>query len=95
MIEPVLRPLEYDIHGMANLWRPLERVTATPAVQAGTPCIEHTRVPTSTISGLARVGQDIDDIAFDLDLEIEQIEAALRFEAALRARLLAKQVLDH
>src|ERR1700674_1120243 len=45
MIEPVLRPLEYDTHGLAHLWRPLEHVTATPVVQAGTPCIESTRVP--------------------------------------------------
>ena len=33
-----------------------------------------------------------DEFAFDLDLEIEQIEAALRFEAALRDQLLAKHV---
>jgi uncharacterized protein (DUF433 family) len=83
MIEPVLRPLEYDSHGFADLWRPVEHVTATPIVQAGTPCVEATRVPTSTIGGLVHVGEDIEDIAFDLDLEIEQIEAALRFEAAL------------
>lgn len=92
MIEPVLRPLEYDTHGMAHLWRPLEFVTATPVVQAGTPCVEATRVPTTTIDGLVRVGEQIDDIAFDLDLAIEQIEAALRFEAALRDQLLAQKV---
>jgi uncharacterized protein (DUF433 family) len=92
MIEPVLRPLEYDTHGMAQLWRPINLVTATPTIQAGTPCIEATRVPTTTIDGLVRVGEDIDDIAFDLDLEIEQIEAALRFEAALRDQLLAGRV---
>jgi uncharacterized protein (DUF433 family) len=92
MIEPVLRPLEYDDDGMARLWRPLNLVTATPAVQAGTPCIETTRVPTSTVDGLVDVGEDIEDIAFDLDLEIEQIEAALRFEAALRDQLLASKV---
>lgn len=92
MIEPVLRPLEYDTQGMAHLWRPLEFVTATPVVQAGTPCVEATRVPTTTIDGLVRVGEAIEDIAFDLDLEIEQIEAALRFEAALGDRLLAQKV---
>lgn len=92
MIEPLLRPLEYDTHGMAQLWRPLELVTATPVVQAGTPCVEATRVPTTTIDGLVRVGEEIEDIAFDLDLEIEQVEAALRFEAALRDQLLAQKV---
>jgi len=92
MIEPVLRPIEYDTLGMAHLWRPVELVTATPDVQAGTPCIETTRVPTTTIDGLVRVGEKVEDIAFDLDLEIEQIEAALRFEAALRDQLLAHEV---
>jgi uncharacterized protein (DUF433 family) len=95
MIEPVLRPLEYDSDGMAQLWRPVDLVTATPVVQAGTPCVEATRVPTTTIDGLVRVGEDIEDIAFDLDLQIEQIEAALRFESALRDRLLAKTVFAH
>jgi uncharacterized protein (DUF433 family)/DNA-binding transcriptional MerR regulator len=91
MIEPVLRPLEYDTHGMAHLWRPLDRVAVTPEVQAGTPCVEATRVPTTTIDGLVRVGEDVEDIAFDLDLEIDQIEAALRFEAALGNRLLGQK----
>lgn len=89
MIEPVLRPLEYDTHGMAHLWRPVESVTATPDVQAGTPCLEETRVPTSTIAGLVEVGEEVEDIAFDFDLEIEQIEAALRFEDALKDLLAA------
>lgn len=92
MIEPVLRPLQYGTHGMANLWRPLQLVTAAPGVQAGTPCVETTRVPTSTIAGLVHAGDVAEDIAFDLDLEIEQVEAALRFEAALRDQLLAAKV---
>lgn len=95
MIEPVLKPLEYGSHGMARLWRPIDQVTATPDVQAGTPCVERTRVPTSTISGLVHVGEEIEDIAFDLDLGIAQIEAALRFEAALRDQLLANEILAH
>jgi uncharacterized protein (DUF433 family) len=86
MIEPVLRPLEYGTDGMAQLWRPVPAVVAAPVVQAGTPCIEGTRVPTSTITGLVVAGEGPADIAFDLDLEIEQIEAALRFEAQLDER---------
>lgn len=93
MVEPVLRPLEYDPSGMAQLWRPLPFVTATPIVQAGTPCIEATRVPTRTVHGLVRAGEAVDDIAFDLDVEIEHVEAALRFEGALRDQLLAEKVL--
>jgi uncharacterized protein (DUF433 family) len=93
MIAPVLKPLEYDSDGMANLWRPLERVTATPVVQTGTPCIESTRIPTATIDGLVRAGEDVEDIAFDYDIEVDQIKAALEFEEALRDRLLGDSVL--
>lgn len=93
VIEPVLKPIEYATSGMANLWRPLERVTATPVVQAGTPCVEKTRVPTSTLSGLVQAGDDIEDVAYDLDLLVEEVEAALRFEAALDDPLLAGRVL--
>lgn len=95
MIEPVLRPLEYDTSGMAHLWRPAEHVTARPVVQAGSPCVESTRVPTSVIAGLLDAGEDLDDVAFDLDLQLEQIESAVRFEKALSDRLLAKDVLVH
>lgn len=93
VIAPVLKPIEYATSGMANLWRPLERVTATPVVQAGSPCVEKTRVPTSTLAGLVKVGEDIEDIADDLDLLVEEVEAALKFEAALDAPLLAGRVL--
>jgi uncharacterized protein (DUF433 family) len=93
MIAPVLKPLEYGNDGMANLWRPLNQVTAAPAVQAGTPCVEGTRIPTATIDGLVRVDEEIDDIAFDFDIEVEQIKAALAFEEALRDRLLSDSVL--
>lgn len=92
-IEPVLKPLEYDTSGMANLWRPIEQVTATPVVQAGTPCVEKTRVPTSTLAGLVKAGEDKEDIAYDLDLLVEEVEAALRFEAALDHRPRAGRML--
>lgn len=93
VIEPVLKPIEYDTQGMAELWRPLGLITATPHVQAGTPCIEATRVPTVTIADLVAVDEDPEDIAFDLDLEVEQVQAALRFEAALNEPLTASNVL--
>lgn len=84
VIEPVLKPLEYDKSGMARLWRPIAGVTANPGVQAGAPCIEATRIPTATIDGLVRGGEAIDDIAFDYDIELAGLESALRFESALR-----------
>lgn len=93
MIEPVIKPLEYSSDGMANLWRPLDLVTATPVVQAGTPCVEQTRVPTETLQGLVDAGDTIDDIAFGLDLNADQIMAALRFERALGHRQTDNKVL--
>lgn len=93
VIEPVLKPIEYDTQGMAELWRPLRLVTATRHVQAGTPCIEATRVPTTTIADLVAVDEDPEDVAFDLDLEIEQVQAAVRFEAALNEPFTASKAL--
>ncbi len=93
MVEPVIRPLDYGDDGMACRWRPAAGVTIEPAVQAGAPCVEGTRVPTATVAGLLRAGEAPDEVALHLDLAGAQVEAARRFEAALRDHELAATVL--
>jgi uncharacterized protein (DUF433 family) len=93
MVEPVIRPLDYGDDGMACRWRPATGVTLEPAVQAGAPCLEGTRVPTATVARLLRTGEAAADVAFHLDLTAEQVEVAERFEAALRDERLAATVL--
>ena len=53
-----------------------------PEIQAGAPCVEGTRIPTVVVSQRAAFeGQEA--IAFDLEIELSAIEAAVRFEELL------------
>ena len=82
MIEELLNPIEFgsDLH--ASIWRPAKGVWLNPEVQAGAPCVDGTRVPTRAIADLEAVGDHIEDIADDLNLNIAQVSAALRYELA-------------
>jgi len=46
------------------------------------PCIEGTRIPTETIATMTEVDPP-ELVAQDLDLTVEQVQAAGKFEAAL------------
>lgn len=85
--EPVkpalLDGLSFDNAGLAESWRPREGVVLRPAVQAGTPCVEGTRVSTRMLAGLTTMGEDVDDIASDYDLNREQVLRAIEFERSL------------
>jgi len=93
VVEPLLRPLTFNESDMASVWRPYEHVWINPAVQAGTPCVDGTRVPTQQLASLLLHGQniaevDISDIKMvcdDYRLEKEQVEAALEYELTLAA----------
>jgi uncharacterized protein (DUF433 family) len=79
-----LEKVSYDGLGVAHLWRPTPMVLIDPKVQAGTPCVEGTRVPTGTIADMASVDSP-EDVAEEMDLTLEQVEAAVDFEAGLLA----------
>lgn len=83
MVVPFLQPIEYGGDDLAAIWFPLEGIWINPRVQAGTPCIERTRVPTAVIQSLLDQGEEAEDIADDLDLELTQVLAAREFEASL------------
>ena len=82
VIKGMLSPIEFgsDLH--ASVWRPTNGVWINPQVQAGTPCIDGTRVPTKVVADLKAVGEHIEDIADDLNLDITQVSAALQYERA-------------
>lgn len=82
MIEKVLNPIEYGLDDLAAIWRPTEGVWVNPLIQAGSPCIDGTRVPTRVVAGMAAAGEPTEDIAHDFALEIPQVEAALAYERA-------------
>ena len=52
MVQPLLDPITFDDSCMAAIWRPRQSVWINPAVQAGTPCVDGTRVPTQLLANL-------------------------------------------
>lgn len=85
IIEPLLKPIEFDDSGLAALWRPYRRVWLNPRVQAGAPCIEGRRVLTATIAALIAAGESAEAVADEYDLTIDDVEAAIAWETQLQA----------
>ncbi|MGQ0847724.1 MAG: DUF433 domain-containing protein [Actinomycetota bacterium] len=81
-IKKYLRPLEYGPDGLAAIWKPTNGVWINPEVQAGSPCIDGTRIPTAIVAALRDANEDPEDIAADYELDLEQVEEALAFERA-------------
>jgi len=84
VIRLYLDKVSYDEVGVARLWQPAPLVVLDPRIQAGMPCIAGTRVPTETIAAMAEVDPP-EIVAAELDLTVEQIEAAIGFESGLLA----------
>ncbi len=82
VVRDLLRPIEYGADRLAAIWRPRAGVWVNPAVQAGAPCVDGTRVPTRVIAALAEADEDPEDIAEDLHLTLSAVGAALEYERA-------------
>lgn len=78
-----LKRVEFNDAGGPLRWTPIDGVVIDPNVQAGAPCIAGTRVPTSVV-GDCTADEQLEDLAFDLEIELVAIEAAMRFEELLR-----------
>jgi uncharacterized protein (DUF433 family) len=79
-----LKNISFNQSGMASRWFASTGVVLDPTIQAGTPCIEGTRIPTSTILSLLR-DESVEEVASDLELDRGQVEAARNFELSLAA----------
>ena len=81
-IQNLIQPIEYgpDLH--AAKWRPAQLILLDPKIQAGAPCIEGTRIPTTLVAKLNKAGEHKEDIAEDMRLNITQVNAALEYELA-------------
>lgn len=82
IVRVYLRTLSYDDLGVAAIWRPTPYVVLDPRIQAGAPCVEGTRIPTSTIHELLD-DETPEELAEEYGLTVEQIEAADHFEQRL------------
>lgn len=90
MIEPLLKPIVFNDDHMAAIWRPAEGVWVNPAVQAGAPCIDGTRVPTRLVAGLAwttdgEEPENLADVCDDYRLTPKQVQQAVDYELQLAA----------
>jgi len=82
VIRVYLRGVSFNQVGIAHKWNAAVGVVIDPAIQAGSPCIDGTRIPTSTILELLE-DESLGDIAEEFDLTTEQVEAARDFEVNL------------
>ena len=92
VVVPLLEPITFNDEGMAAIWRPRAGVWINPAVQAGEPCLDGTRVPTGLIArlisadeGEAPSDEDIAEVSGDYRITVSQVRAALEFELSLAA----------
>ena len=91
MIEPLLKPITFNDSNMASIWRPHEGVWINPAVQAGTPCVEGTRVTDAPACERARSSTNptnghLIEVCDDYRLTTRTgTKAALDYELALAA----------
>lgn len=90
MVEPLLKPIVFNDDHMAAIWRPAQGVWVNPAVQAGAPCIDGTRVPTRLVAGLARTtegeeSEHLADMCDDYRLTPKQVQQAVDYEQQLAA----------
>lgn len=81
-IREYLKPISYGGDDLASAWRPRPRILVNPAIQAGAPCIEGTRVPTLMLAELAESPEDYQQIAGDYRLTVEDVQAAVEYELA-------------
>ena len=82
IIRVYLRKISYDDLGVAAIWKPTPHVVLDPRVQAGTPCIEGTRIPTATIAELLE-DESAAEIAKEYGVTVKQVKAAEKFERQL------------
>jgi uncharacterized protein (DUF433 family)/DNA-binding transcriptional MerR regulator len=75
--------MSFNERGDASKWHPARGVLIDPKIRSGAPCIEGTGIATSTIYGLREAGESDQEIAQWYELNINQVQHALRWEELL------------
>lgn len=85
-----LERIEWDLAGLPTRMFPLTRadhlhspkiLTIDPRIAFGRPVVERKAIRTSAISERFKAGESIGDLAEDYDLEVFEVEEAIRYEA--------------
>lgn len=87
ILEPFLQTVDFEDE-LARRWWPLGRsmpVVVDPDYGFGFPVVQNTGVRTEIVAERARAGDSLEDIAYDFDLDGEQVKAALTYERATLA----------
>ena len=79
-----LKHIHFNDSGQPSTWRPARGIVLDPRVQAGAPCLEGTRIPTSSVINLLAVESE-EDIAEDYGIRVADVRRAAAFENGLRA----------
>ncbi len=84
-IHGLVKELEFEANLVAA-WKPRHGrndVLVTPAIQFGDPIVAGTRIPTRSIFRLFVAEQDLDIVADQFDITVEQVKHVLQFEQSL------------
>ncbi len=89
ILEAYLERIDWNIAGMPDRMYPLTRpdalgspklLTIDPRIAFGRPIVKRNAIKTSAIAERFRAGESISDLAEDYDLEVFEVEEALRYE---------------
>lgn len=85
VIQPYLKLLavSFDPEGLASSWQPCEGIILQPRVQAGSPCVQGTRVPTQLLADMNRQNESVEDLASAYGLDRDLVQRAVDYEAGL------------
>lgn len=81
--EPWVAHLEFDRLGPASAWRPFAGVVLDPEVQAGSPCLDGTRLTTRFLADLHSQGESVEDLAWAYELAPDLVDRAVQYEGQL------------
>lgn len=91
LLEAHLRRIEHDTEGLARRLFPFTRgesldaprfVVVDPGVAFGRPVINGTGVRTEVVASRLKAGESMRELAEDYEVQVEQIEEAIRYELA-------------
>lgn len=83
MAEPWVARVEFDRLGPASAWRPFDGVVLDPQVQAGSPCVDGTRLTTRFLADLHSQGESVEDLAWAYELDPDLVDRAVKYEERL------------
>jgi len=82
-LEGLLTQVEYNAQEAIRFYPVIKSIVIDPTISFGKPVLVGTGVPTSSIVSLYNAGDEIEDIANEFSCSIEQVKAAIHYEAEL------------